>query len=57
MVVCLMVYGEETRRTATFADEEATTKIEDQWAYGDDQDYYNGCLMVSTVVFVVFKQL
>jgi len=28
-----MVYGEETRRTATFADEEATTKIEEQWAW------------------------
>ena len=33
MVVCLMVYGEETLRTSTFADEEATTKIEDRWAW------------------------
>ena len=33
MVVCLMVYEEETWRTATFADEEATTKSEDQWVW------------------------
>ena len=45
MVVYLMVYGEETRRTATFADEEATMKIEDRWVrrwLGLLQQLFNG---------------
>ena len=38
------------------ADKQINIKIENQWAW-DDQDHYNGCLMVSTVAFAIFKQL
>ena len=55
MAVCLMVCVEKTHEEflpLLIKRPSQRLRID---RYGNDLEHYNGCLMVSTVVFVVFK--